>query len=128
MNFLHLPVGAQFTIIRENNNVIYTKVNDNKHNNAKDSSGNIFTIFGQTQVSLLPSDPTTKDFDLKLIRERKHITRVELAKQSGVHVQTIEKLETNKNNPYDAKMSTLIKLATALHCKVKDFYPCEKVI
>ena len=58
----------------------------------------------------------------------KNMTRKELAKKSGVHFQTIEKLESGENNPYQAKISTLIKLATALNCKVKDFYPCEKVI
>ena len=69
-----------------------------------------------------------QEFDLKLIRERKKMSRQELANKSGVHAQTIEKLESGKNNPYDAKMSTLIKLAKGLGCKVKDFYPCEKVI
>ena len=68
------------------------------------------------------------DFDLKLWRERRQLTRKELSVKSGVHEQTIEKLETGKNNPYDAKISTLIRLARALGCRVKDFYPCEKVI
>ena len=68
------------------------------------------------------------EFDLKLIRERKGLSRRQLAIKSGVHFQAIEKLESGKNNPYNAKISTLIKLATALNCRVKDFYPCEKNI
>ena len=68
------------------------------------------------------------EFDLELIRKRKGLTRPELAKLSGVHQETIKALEKGYNNPYDAKMNTLIKLATALNCRVRDFYPCEKVI
>ena len=68
------------------------------------------------------------DFDLKVWRERRHLSRRELSDKSGVHAQTIEKLETGKNNPFDAKLSTLIRLAKALNCRVKDFYPCEKNI
>jgi len=67
-------------------------------------------------------------FKLKEIRKEKHLSRRELAELSGVNEQTIVALEIGKNNPFEAKMSTLIKLAKALHCKVRDFYPCEKCI
>ena len=69
-----------------------------------------------------------KDFDLQLIRKRRGLSRPELAIKSGVHKETIKALEKGINNPYDAKISTLIKLAKALNCRVKDFYPCEKNI
>lgn len=67
------------------------------------------------------------EFDLQIIRKRKGFTRKELAAKSGVHEMTIRALETGINNPYDAKVSTLLKLATALGCRVRDFYPSEKV-
>ena len=65
-------------------------------------------------------------FALKDIRKSKHLSRRELAEQSGVHEQTIRFLEEEINDPQDAKLSTLTKLAKALHCKVRDFYPNEK--
>lgn len=61
-------------------------------------------------------------------RKKKHLTRKELAELSGVHEKTIHFLEKGINDPYEAKLSTLIKLAIALKCKVRDFYPCEKTI
>lgn len=69
----------------------------------------------------------TNDFDLKTIRKRKGMTRKELASKSGVHEMTIRALETGINNPYEAKVNTLLCLAKALGCRVRDFYPCEKV-
>ena len=48
--------------------------------------------------------------------------------QIGIPEQTIVALEIEKNDPFEAKLSTLIKLAKALHCKVRDLYPCEKCI
>ena len=68
------------------------------------------------------------DFKLKDKRKEKHLSRRELAEQSGVHEQTIRFLEEEINDPQDAKLSTLTKLAKALHCKVRDFYPCDKNI
>ena len=68
------------------------------------------------------------DFKLEEIRKSKKLSRKELADKSGVNDCTIKFLETGKNNPEEAKISTLIKLATALKCKVRDFYPCEKHI
>lgn len=53
MNFLELPVGKRFTLIRENDTtLIYTKVNDNKHNNAT-YNGLVFTVHGQSQVKVV---------------------------------------------------------------------------
>ena len=67
-------------------------------------------------------------FKLKDIRKQKHLSRRELAEQSGVNEQTIRFLEEEINDPTNAKLSTLVKLARALKCRVKDFYPCEKTI
>lgn len=67
-------------------------------------------------------------FKLKDIRKEKHLSRRELAEQSGVNEQTIRFLEEEINDPTNAKLSTLVKIAGALHCKVRDFYPCEKNI
>ena len=53
MNFLHLPVGAKFNLIRENDSrLVYTKINDNKHNNAS-YNGMVFTVYGQSQVKVV---------------------------------------------------------------------------
>lgn len=68
------------------------------------------------------------EFKLKDIRKDKHLSRRELAEQSGVNEQTIRFLEEEINDPTNAKLSTLVKLARALKCRVKDFYPCEKTI
>lgn len=67
-------------------------------------------------------------FKLKEIRINKNLSRRELALKSGVNEQTIVSLEMERNDPSEAKLSTLVKLATALNCKVKDFYPDEKRI
>lgn len=67
-------------------------------------------------------------FVLEHLRKEKHLSRRELAELSGVNRGTIEALEMGINNPYQAKMTTLLKLAVALKCKVRDFYPCEKHI
>ena len=69
-----------------------------------------------------------KTFALETIRKNKSLSRRELAAQSGVHEQTIKFLELGINDPFEAKLGTLVKLATALKCKVRDFYPCEKRI
>lgn len=68
------------------------------------------------------------NFVLEDIRKSKNLTRKKLAELSGVHEQTINFLENQINDPSDAKISTLVKLAKALHCRVRDFYPCEKHI
>lgn len=67
-------------------------------------------------------------FTLKDKRKEKHLSRRELAELSGVNEQTIVALEIGKNDPNEAKISTLIKLAKALHCKVRHLYPQEKDI
>lgn len=67
-------------------------------------------------------------FALEGIRKAKGLSRRELAEKSGVNETSIVSLENGTNDPQNAKISTLIKLARALHCKVRDFYPKEKVI
>lgn len=67
-------------------------------------------------------------FKLEEIRKAKELSRRELAEKSGVAEQNIQRLESMTDDPRTAKLITLIKLAKALHCKVRDFYPQEKNI
>lgn len=67
-------------------------------------------------------------FNLAEIRKSKGLSRRELAEKSGVGELTIVCLENGTNDPGNAKLSTLVKLAKALKCKVRDFYPQEKYI
>lgn len=67
-------------------------------------------------------------FNLKEIRTNKKLSRRELAEKSGINESTIVSLEIGRNDPCEAKLGTLIKLAAALKCKVRDFYPNEKRI
>ena len=69
-----------------------------------------------------------ESFTLEERRQAKHLSRRELAEKCGINEQTIKFLEKGINNPFEAKISTLVKLASALKCKVRDFYPCEKHI
>ena len=71
-------------------------------------------------------DGTT--FILKELRLARKLSRQELAKASGVNEFTIQALEDGRNDPNNAKLSTLINLAKALNCRVRDFYPDEKHI
>ena len=68
------------------------------------------------------------DFILKELRLARKFSRRELAKASGVNEYTIQALEEGRNDPNNAKLSTLINLAKALGCKVRDFFPEEKHI
>lgn len=67
-------------------------------------------------------------FKLEEIRKAQGLSRRELAKKSGIKEVTIVCLEDGTNDPNNAKLSTLVKLAKALKCKVRDFYPQEKSI
>ena len=68
------------------------------------------------------------NFKLKEIRKKKGLSRRELAELSKITEGTIKALEMGINDPNNAKISTLVALATALKCKVRDFYPDIKVI
>lgn len=67
-------------------------------------------------------------FKLKEIRLKKGVSRVKLASLSKIPLTTIKALETGVNDPKNAKLSTLVALARALRCKVKDFYPNDKAL
>ena len=67
-------------------------------------------------------------FILEELRKTRKLSRRELAELSGVNENTIAALESGKNDPSEAKLSTLIKLAKALNCRVRDFYPDERHI
>lgn len=63
--------------------------------------------------------------NLRAIRESKNLTRNELSEKSGVASVTIKALEMGTNNVDNVKLSTLIKLAQALHCKVIHLLPID---
>ena len=67
-------------------------------------------------------------FELKNIRTGKNLSRRELAEMSGVSEQNIQRLEDFTSDPREAKLLTLEKLAKALRCRVRDFFPKEKYI
>lgn len=61
-----------------------------------------------------------KLFSLERIRREKGLTRKELSLLSGVSTMTIQSLEQGLTDVNNVKLTTLIKLAKALHCKVVD--------
>ena len=63
--------------------------------------------------------------NLRAIRESKNYTRQELSELSGVPLVTIRALETGITNVDNVKLSTLIKLAKGLNCKVINILPIE---
>ena len=65
---------------------------------------------------------------LRKIRQEKGYTRQELSMKSNVSADTIAHLETGITDIRQAKLQTLYDLAKALHCKVRDFFPNEKII
>lgn len=62
---------------------------------------------------------------LKEIRISKRWSRETLAKKSGVSRDTIDALENGKTNVKEAKLNTLLSLATALRVKVGRLLPDE---
>lgn len=66
--------------------------------------------------------------ELQKIRKSCRYTRDELEKVSGVNKYTIKALESGRYEIENAKISTLIKLARALGCRVRDFFPDERNI
>lgn len=58
--------------------------------------------------------------NLERIRKEQHLSRRELELLSGVKAVSIQYLEKGITDVNNVKLSTLIKLAKALHCKVVD--------
>ena len=56
------------------------------------------------------------------------MTRQELAEKGSVDLETIKRIETGITPLQNAKLTTLMNLAKALNCKVRDFFPNEKCI
>jgi len=63
--------------------------------------------------------------ELREYRKSKGLTREDLALKSGVAKVTIQKLEDGDVNVNDIKLSTLIKLATALRTKARNIVDKE---
>lgn len=57
---------------------------------------------------------------MKLFRESKNISQEQLAKETGLSIQLIRLYEQEPVRRNNAKLSSLIKLAKALNCKVSD--------
>ena len=62
---------------------------------------------------------------LQIIRKQRGLTREELAELSGVSKDTIQALENGRTNAENVKISTLVRLAKALKCRVLDLLPNE---
>ena len=67
-------------------------------------------------------------FKLEELRKAQGLSRRELAEKSGGAEQSIQRLESLSDDPRTAKLLTLMQLAKALKCKVRDFFPKEKYI
>lgn len=63
--------------------------------------------------------------ELKILRKSKNLTRDELSELSGVPKVTIQTLEDGKVDTDNVKLSTLIKLASALKVKVRKILPID---
>lgn len=59
-------------------------------------------------------------YKLEAYRKELNLSRRELELLSGVKQQTIQALEQGITDVNNVKLSTLIKLSKALHCKVVD--------
>ena len=59
-------------------------------------------------------------FQIKELREKRHLTQEELAEISGVSRATLSKLETNAVDVCQSK--TLVKIAEALNVKVGSIF------
>lgn len=57
---------------------------------------------------------------IKEQREKSGMTQAELSARSGVNLQMIQKYEQGVKNINNAKVITVLKLADALGCEVKD--------
>ena len=65
---------------------------------------------------------------LKMIRESKRITKVELAEKSTVSVNMIVKYENGQRDIDKASLDTLTKLATALDVKLIELLENDTLI
>ena len=63
--------------------------------------------------------------ELKLYRKSKNLTRDKLSELSGVPKVTIQKLEDGCVDTDNIKLSTLLKLAKGLKCKVGKILPID---
>ena len=57
---------------------------------------------------------------LKEIREKQGLSQSQLAEKAGINERTLQFYEQNLRNIDGAKLDTLINLALALNCDIKD--------
>lgn len=60
-------------------------------------------------------------------RKKNHLTRDRLAEISGVAKSTIVALELGKTNIYEAKITTVVKLASAMKIRAKRLYKNKEI-
>ena len=65
--------------------------------------------------------------NLQKIRIQNQLTRKELANLSGVHQETIKHIEHESLPIENCKLVTLIKISSALGCKVIDLLPKDRL-
>ena len=63
--------------------------------------------------------------ELKLVRKSKYLTRDRLSELSGVPKITIQTLEDGLVDTDNVKLSTLVKLASAMKVKVRKILPLD---
>lgn len=63
--------------------------------------------------------------ELKLVRKSQNLTRDNLSELSGVPKITIQSLEDGLVDTDNVKLSTLVKLASALKVKVRKILPID---
>lgn len=56
---------------------------------------------------------------IKFLREQAHLTQEKLAEKCGISLDYLGKIEVNINKP---GLKTILKLAEALSCEVKDLF------
>lgn len=134
MRFSQLPVGSRFRLPREKGANLYKKINANKSYNTSDGLS-VCTIHGCTIVAPLenpleekPKGELPHRIALADIRKKRGLSVLKLSELSGVFKQTIYNLEDGTTPYQKVFLETLVKLAHALNCRVRDFYPWEKGI
>ena len=65
---------------------------------------------------------------LKDIRLQRKLSQSQLAKKSDVNLKTIQAYEQNVKNINNAHLETLLKLSTALECKLEDIITDQNLI
>ena len=69
-----------------------------------------------------------KNDKLKNTREKSGLSQNRLAEQAGVSIRMIQHYEQGAKDVNGAKLSTLLKLCLALHCKLPDILTDDETL